>query len=147
MALVGLLVFVETKPVDPVNQGEQSNEITIQESSATPDISRDKRAIVFRPLFVYRQQQIRKQRVAAIRKRVGRSVDAVNGDVQEYASNGPENTPPKLARDKRAIIFRPLFVYRQQQVEKRRVLAARRYTTSSPIRVPVQQGQRNYYGK
>lgn len=68
------MVFVETMPVDPVNQEDLSNDIT----SSTPDIARDKRAIVFRPLFVYRQQQIRKQRVAATRKRVGRSVNADN---------------------------------------------------------------------
>lgn len=80
----------------------------------------------------------------------------------QYASSSPiaaaplpaeiETGPTASTRTKRAIIFRPLFVYRQQQVEKQRLREERRkkqeQQSATAQAKPVAAGSRyapNYY--
>uniref|UniRef100_A0A182IFE6 Uncharacterized protein n=1 Tax=Anopheles arabiensis TaxID=7173 RepID=A0A182IFE6_ANOAR len=51
--------------VKPSNELEHSDEGSVQENAPS---SRTKRAIIFRPLFVYRQQEIKKQKLREMRE-------------------------------------------------------------------------------
>uniref|UniRef100_A0A182PVW0 Uncharacterized protein n=1 Tax=Anopheles epiroticus TaxID=199890 RepID=A0A182PVW0_9DIPT len=108
---------------------------------------RSKREIIFRPLFVYRHQQLRRQqhRTTPIpwtedyydyyAPTNGYKLD---GSVLQAHSltRGDGVLSPSFeevlaqSRSKRAIIFRPLFVYRQQQIKKQQIRNPPRPTTA-----------------
>ncbi|XP_044740701.1 uncharacterized protein LOC123301844 [Chrysoperla carnea] len=75
--------------------------------------------VVFRPLFVYRQQQAARRRAREHRQRSRRDANSVNEKIIETNN---EKTPEKETMETAAnnVVFRPLFVYRQQQEARRR---------------------------
>ena len=111
--MILLCLFLTKISASPVPTDESSD---ITDNAIDSEVDINQRALLFRPLFVYRQQQLNRQHVT------------MRPYPYRYKREALQNDESST-RDKRAIIFRPLFVYRQQELRRQKQTEAMKNKT------------------